>query len=255
MAQLEGRDDVESLRSIRLSFRTHASSSRRSLSRHYEDEDELQWAAIERLPTFERLRTSLFDQYENAGLDGELKGKRVIDVTKLGGLERRVFIENLIQHIERDNLRLLQKQRERINIVGVELPTVEVSYKNLCVEAVCEVVQGKPLPTLWNKSKSSKALHFMRTSAGQGLARIPGLRSEEAKISIIKDVSGIIRPSRMTLLLGPPGCGKSTLLLALAGKLNRSLKVKGEISYNGFGLEEFVPQKTAAYISQYEKHS
>lgn len=32
---------------------------------------------------------------------------------------------------------------------------------------------------------------------------------------------------RMTLLLGPPGCGKTTLLLALAGKLDKSLKVLG----------------------------
>lgn len=30
---------------------------------------------------------------------------------------------------------------------------------------------------------------------------------------------------RMTLLLGPPGAGKTTLLLALAGKLDRDLKV------------------------------
>lgn len=30
---------------------------------------------------------------------------------------------------------------------------------------------------------------------------------------------------RMTLLLGPPGAGKSTLLLALAGKLDKSLRV------------------------------
>ena len=30
---------------------------------------------------------------------------------------------------------------------------------------------------------------------------------------------------RMTLLLGPPGSGKTTLLLALAGKLDSTLKV------------------------------
>lgn len=29
----------------------------------------------------------------------------------------------------------------------------------------------------------------------------------------------------MTLLLGPPGSGKTTLLLALAGKLDKELKV------------------------------
>lgn len=38
--------------------------------------------------------------------------------------------------------------------VGVKLPTVEVRYKNLCVEAECLVVAGKPLPTLWNTAKS-----------------------------------------------------------------------------------------------------
>lgn len=32
----------------------------------------------------------------------------------------------------------------------MKLPNVEVRYKNLCVEAECEIVQGKPLPTLWN---------------------------------------------------------------------------------------------------------
>ena len=38
--------------------------------------------------------------------------------------------------------------------VGVQLPSVEVRYKNLCVEAECEVVHGKPLPTLWNSLQS-----------------------------------------------------------------------------------------------------
>jgi ABC-type multidrug transport system ATPase subunit len=55
---------------------------------------------------------------------------------------------------------------------------------------------------------------------------------------------------RMTLLLGPPGAGKTTLLLALAGKLSKSLKVSGRVTYNGHDMHEFVPQRTAAYISQ-----
>lgn len=58
----------------------------------------------------------------------------------------------------------------------------------------------------------------------------------------------------MTLLLGPPSSGKTTLLLALAGKLDRSLKVKGEVTYNGHSLKEFVPQKTSAYVSQNDLH-
>lgn len=42
----------------------------------------------------------------------------------------------------------------------MQLPTVEVKYKNLCVEADCEVVHGKPLPTLWNAAKSALSVSF-----------------------------------------------------------------------------------------------
>lgn len=103
------------------SFRAAAASFRRSFSsarREGDDDDEyeLKWAAIERLDTFDRLRTSLFDHPIDAiDGDGEKREKRATDVTKLGALERRLFIENLIKHIENDNLRLLQKQRERID--------------------------------------------------------------------------------------------------------------------------------------------
>ena len=58
----------------------------------------------------------------------------------------------------------------------------------------------------------------------------------------------------MTLLLGPPSSGKTTLLLALAAKLSKDLKVKGKVTYNGHRLDEFVPQRTAAYVSQQDLH-
>jgi len=45
-------------------------------------------------------------------------------------------------------------------------------------------------------------------------------------MTILKDVSGIVKLGRMTLLLGPPSSGKTTLLLALTGKLDKTLKVK-----------------------------
>ncbi|KAL9410058.1 hypothetical protein AB3S75_043921 [Citrus x aurantiifolia] len=225
------------------------SSLRKHGSNYHEDDDELQlqWSAIERLPTFKRLRTSLFDvsdQNEDGSSRNESEGKKVTDVTKLIGVERHLFIEKLIKNIENDNLRLLQKLRERIDRVNVKLPTVEVRYKNLFVESECEIVHGKPLPTLWNSLMSSFSV-FKKLIPSKSLA---------AKISILKDVSGIIKPSRLTLLLGPPSSGKTTLLLALAGKLDHTLKVSGEVSYNGYRLDEFVPQKTAAYISQYDLH-
>uniref|UniRef100_A0A0E0HWS2 ABC transporter domain-containing protein n=1 Tax=Oryza nivara TaxID=4536 RepID=A0A0E0HWS2_ORYNI len=122
--------------------------------------------------------------------------------------------------------------------VGVRQPTVEVRWRNVRVEADCQVVSGKPLPTLLNTVLST----------ARGLSR------RHARIPILNDVTGILKPSRLTLLLGPPGCGKTTLLLALAGKLDKNLKVTGEVEYNGTNLNTFVPEKTSAYISQYDLH-
>ncbi|KAL0412871.1 UNVERIFIED_CONTAM: Pleiotropic drug resistance protein 3 [Sesamum radiatum] len=253
MAQLIGTDEIEAVRielaeigrSLRSSFRQSASFFRSNSglgssarSNDLDDEVVSRWAVVERLPTYDRLRSSLFE--ENGGNEG----KKVVDVTKLGGPEKHMFIERLIRHIEHDNLKLLHKMRRRIDKVGVKLPTIEVRYANLRVEAECQVVDGKPLPTLWNTLKSMLST----------VTRLPGLPSQDAHVHIIKDVSGVIRPGRITLLLGPPGCGKTTLLKALSGNLDKSLKVTGEISYNGYKLEEFVAQKTSAYISQHDVH-
>ncbi|KAL3749878.1 hypothetical protein ACJRO7_010927 [Eucalyptus globulus] len=258
MAELIGTesDGIDSIRnelselerSLRSSFRLQGSSFRSTLAisttkDDTNDEYDLQWAAIERLPTFERLKSSLFEcEIDGRAVDD--KGKKVVDVSTLGALERHFFVEKLIRHVENDNLNLLRKIRDRTEKVGVKLPTVEVRYLNLCIEADCEIVQGKPLPTLWNSLKSMLP----------GIPAMPGSESRKAKISIIKDVGGIIKPGRMTLLLGPPGCGKTSFLKALSGILSKSLKVTGEISYNGHKLDKFIPQKTSSYISQYDLH-
>ncbi|KAJ0078965.1 hypothetical protein Patl1_23925 [Pistacia atlantica] len=247
MAQMVGSDDIESLRielaeigrSLRSSFRRQTSNFRSGSVKSDNDPDieyAMQWATIERLPTYDRLKSSLFD------VDAE--GKSVVDVTKLGPLQKHALIEKLIKHTEHDNLKLLRKIRKRIDKVGVELPSVEVRFKNLGVEAECEIVQGKPLPTLWNSVKSSLSV----------FSRLPGSKSKRARINIINDISGIIKPGRNNSSARPPGCGKTTLLKALSGNLDKSLKATGEISSNGYRQHEFVPQKTSAYISQEDLH-
>ncbi|XP_050220408.1 pleiotropic drug resistance protein 3-like [Mercurialis annua] len=247
MAQLLDTHEIESfnieLAELGYSLRSSEHVSESSSPEHGLDDEEtrLQWAALERLPTFKRITTALFSQQPNTSSDA--KAKRIVDVATLGAQERHVFIEKLIKHIEHDNLRLLKKLGKRIHKVGVQVPTVEVRYKNLWVEAECKVVHGRTLPNLWNTVKTV-FFEIVNTICSK----------HEAKINILKDVNGVIKPRRMTLLLGPPGCGKTTFLLALSGKLNHSLKIKGDISYNGYKLQEFIPQKTSAYISQNDMH-
>ncbi|ESQ56007.1 hypothetical protein EUTSA_v10024221mg [Eutrema salsugineum] len=203
-----------------------------------DDEKQLrsQWATVERLPTFKRVTTTvLFHRRDEASDKG-----RVIDVTKLEASERHLLIEKLVKQIQADNLHLLRKIRKRIDEVGIELPKVEVRFNDLSVEAECEVIHGRPIPTLWNTIK--------------GILSELICSKKETKISILKGVSGIVRPGRMTLLLGPPGCGKTTLLQALSGRLAPSVKVGGEVSYNGCLLSEFIPEKTSSYISQNDLH-
>ncbi|PWA44182.1 AAA+ ATPase domain-containing protein [Artemisia annua] len=80
--------------------------------------------------------------------------------------------------------------------------------------------------------------------------------SNKKKVKILHSISGIVKPSRwLTLLLGPPGAGKTTLLLALSGKLDRALKVSGNVTYCGHKISEFIPQRTCAYISPHDLHS
>ncbi|KAL8202096.1 hypothetical protein R6Q57_011243 [Mikania cordata] len=79
--------------------------------------------------------------------------------------------------------------------------------------------------------------------------------SKKRKIKILQSVSGILKPSKLTLLLGPPGGGKTTLLLALAGKLDPNLNVSGNVSYCGHQLFEFIPQRTCAYVSPHNIHT
>jgi hypothetical protein len=39
-----------------------------------------------------------------------------------------------------------------------------------------------------------------------------GLKQQTVEIAVVNKMRGVLRPGRLTLLLGPPGCGKSTFL-------------------------------------------
>ncbi|OMO57948.1 hypothetical protein COLO4_34962 [Corchorus olitorius] len=191
-------------------YRTHSnvpstSTSRRQEEEERDDEEALKWAALERLPTYERARKGV--------LHGILGDFKEIDLRNLGLQERRQLLNRFIKDADK-NEDYLKKLKARIDKVSLNLPLIEVRFENINVEGEA-YVGSRALPTILNSI-------FNNFEAAGNCLHI--LSSQKKKFPILKDVSGIIKPGRLTLLLGPPGSGKTTLLQALAGKLDSELK-------------------------------
>ncbi|XP_076888059.1 pleiotropic drug resistance protein 1-like [Bidens hawaiensis] len=205
-------------------------------SREEDDEEALKWASLEKLPTFDRLKKGL--------LFGSTGPSNEINVDNLGFEQRKHLLDRLVKVADEDNEKFLLKLRHRIDRVGIDLPTIEVRFEHLTVEA--DVNTG---------SRAWPSFINFHIDIFEGfLSLLNLLPNSKRHITILDDVSGVVKPSRMTLLLGPPSSGKTTLLLALAGKLAKELKSSGRVTYNGHELHEFVPERTSAYISQNDVH-
>ncbi|ONK76807.1 uncharacterized protein A4U43_C02F40 [Asparagus officinalis] len=228
-----------------------------SVSRTEHEDEELLWAAIERLPSSKRLNYAILrkvhnsnsssnDDDERGASSSSSSGARpeAVDVTNLDREGRQMLVQNALATNEQDNYNLLAGIKARLDRVGLEVPTVEVRFHELNVSANV-YVGDRALPSLPN---------FTRNAFEMLLTSLRILRPKKHSLTILDNVSGVVKPGRMTLLLGPPGAGKSTLLLALAGKLDSNLKVTGQVKYNGKFLDEFFVQRTSAYISQTDNH-
>jgi len=96
----------------------------RSSSRVDDDEEALRWAALEKLPTYSRLRTGIlrsivedgdFNVHHHAAAAKKKYEHKEVDVRKLGVNDRQEFIGRVFKVAEEDNERFLQKLRNRVD--------------------------------------------------------------------------------------------------------------------------------------------
>ncbi|QCD98037.1 hypothetical protein DEO72_LG6g2752 [Vigna unguiculata] len=151
-------------------------------SKEEDSEEDLKWAAIERLPTMDRIRKGLL----KVVLDNGEVVHCLVDAAHLRLQDKKHLLDTVLKFVDDDNEKFLRKLRDRINRVGIRIPKIEIRYENLSVEGNVHV-GNRSLPTLLNVT-----LNTFETILGLvGLAS-----SKKRKLRILKDVSGIVKPSR-----------------------------------------------------------
>eukprot|EP00877_Chromochloris_zofingiensis_P010755 jgi/Chrzof1/5933/Cz16g21030.t1 len=137
----------------------------------------------------------------------------------------------------------LSKLSDKLKEYGIEQPTVQIEFRQLTV-ATDALVGNAGIPTVAN----------VGTHALKRLLRQD--KQQKTEMTILKGVTGVLKPGHFTLLLGPPGSGKSTLLKVLGARLkpSRHLRISGGILYNGHRPDEFLVERTTAYVDQHDNH-
>lgn len=95
--------------SVREVFTAPGQDAFQTSGREYDDQAELVWAAIERLPTYDRVRKGILKQVKD---DGRVVQEEV-DFANLGIQEKQHLLENILKVVEEDNERFLQRLRDR----------------------------------------------------------------------------------------------------------------------------------------------
>ena len=92
---------------------------RRSKASHDDgdDEENLRWAALEKLPTYDRMRRGIIRKALDGGEGG---GGRLapdeVDIANMDPHEGRELMERVFKAVEDDNERLLRRFRDRLDL-------------------------------------------------------------------------------------------------------------------------------------------
>ncbi|KAM7527670.1 hypothetical protein LguiB_031080 [Lonicera macranthoides] len=151
-----------------------------------EDEAELRWAALERLPSQKRSNFALLRRISSRSASSGEDWTRTVDVRKLDRDSRELVVRNALATSEQDNFKLLSAIKERLDRAGIEIPSVEVRFENLNISAKVQI-GSRALPTL---------LNFARNAIESIFTSLKIFRPKRHSVTILNNVSGIIKPGR-----------------------------------------------------------
>uniref|UniRef100_H3GK60 ABC transporter domain-containing protein n=1 Tax=Phytophthora ramorum TaxID=164328 RepID=H3GK60_PHYRM len=134
------------------------------------------------------------------------------------------------------------------NALGRPIPEVEIFFRDLHISARLPVsrpgAEGPRVPTIWTQVKHGVLNCFSN--------------QETAEKEILRGITGVFKPTRITLVLGQPGSGKSSLLKILSGRfpMNKTIGVSGEITFNGVPRSELLARlpRFVGYTNQKDDH-
>ncbi|TDH74328.1 hypothetical protein CCR75_003057 [Bremia lactucae] len=132
--------------------------------------------------------------------------------------------------------------------LGQPIPGLEVRFRNLELSAEVPVIKGGDLevPTLVNQ-------------VSQGFSSLFGQANKlTVEKKILRGITGVVRPGRITLVLGQPGSGKSSFMKVLANRfhMDKTITLKGDIDYSGKDRSSILDElpRYVAYANQIDEH-
>ncbi|GMF46872.1 unnamed protein product [Phytophthora fragariaefolia] len=132
--------------------------------------------------------------------------------------------------------------------LGQPLPQMEVRYHNISISTDVIVKDEANL-----KSELPTLLNTVRMAAARMSAKKHVVKKE-----ILRNVSGVLKPGTMTLVVGQPGSGKSSLLKMLGARFptGKRVHMSGDVTYNGTPQSELrsrLPQ-FVSLVNRQDKH-
>eukprot|EP01135_Chromosphaera_perkinsii_P002064 Nk52_evm25s216 gene=Nk52_evmTU25s216 len=137
---------------------------------------------------------------------------------------------------------LPEKDVVRMGQVDLDRPSFDISFHNVTVydDTWVEGAVGRLFPSSSSTSLSG-AGGSDADKATSSISNVPEAPAGVARTVLLDDVTTVIKPGRMTLLVGPKGTGKTTFMELISANKNVVSKphtVQGDILVNGKPLNE-----------------